>query len=228
MTGPRKRVIVQPCMTGPKRLTLAPDGSNCRDIALTASETLSQGGVLLYPTETVYGLGCDAQRSDALLKLYYLKQRPPHKLPILIADSIKRMQSFVTFSEVATQLAQHVWPGPLSIVLSRAEHAPIDFWPQTDTIAFRISPHPFCQALTASFERPIVSTSANLSGQEVHIDVDAILGQFNDRAAMIDLIIDAGPLPPQQSSTLISCIHNEIEILREGAITLDTLQQIIG
>lgn len=133
--------------------------------AITA---LKKGLIIAYPTEAVYGLGCDPFNPKAVKKLYTLKERPEGKGIILVAanwDQLKTLIAKDTPTEAIAR-AQATWPGPYTWIFPAAEHLPIDLCGPQKTIALRISPHPVVRALCYSFGAPIVSTSANKSGQE--------------------------------------------------------------
>jgi len=136
---------------------------------LQAVEVLQAGGVIAYPTEAVYGLGCDPFNLQAVEKLFHVKQRPLKKGLILVAASIEQIAPYVELkntlweAEVLTS-----WPGPVTWVLPVKAMANLPDWITggRDTVAIRVSAHPAVQALCSAFGQPIVSTSANLSKQE--------------------------------------------------------------
>ncbi|HBX51962.1 MAG: threonylcarbamoyl-AMP synthase [Bacteroidetes bacterium RIFOXYA12_FULL_35_11] len=129
-----------------------------------AVEVLKKGGVILYPTDTVWGLGCDATNAEAVKKIYLLKKREESKSMILFADSLKMIEQYVeTVPDIATQLIE-VNDKPMTIIFQDAIFLPDNLIAEDKSIAFRIPNDIFCQSILRKFRRPIVSTSANISG----------------------------------------------------------------
>lgn len=130
-----------------------------------ALETLRNGGLILYPTDTIWGIGCDATNADAVDRVFRLKGRDQAKNLIILLDSDHKLQSYVQdIPEVAYQLIEYA-ERPLTIVYSGAKNLAPNLLATDGTIGIRIVQHPFCSALLQRFRKPIVSTSANISGQ---------------------------------------------------------------
>ena len=130
-----------------------------------ALETLRNGGLILYPTDTIWGIGCDATNADAVERIFRLKGRDPAKSLIILLDSDHKLQGYVRdIPEVAYQLIEYS-ERPLTIVYSGAKNLAPNLLAADGTIGIRIVQHPFCSALLQRFRKPIVSTSANISGQ---------------------------------------------------------------
>ena len=128
-------------------------------------EIMRSGGVILYPTDTIWGLGCDATNENAVQKLLEIKQRPVEKSFIILLDTVNKLQSYLTeIPEVAYELIEYA-ENPLTIVFSGAKNLAPSVVNANDTVGVRIVKHAFCSKLIERFRKPIVSTSANLSGQ---------------------------------------------------------------
>ena len=182
---------------------------------------LALGGLLAYPTETVYGLGSRAH-SDDLAALAAMTDRPINK-PFLVLIAGRKMvhDCDLVFNAAADRLAASFWPGPLTLVLAGGESIfPDETRGEQGGIAVRWSSHPEISRLIEMLEMPISSTSANMSGREPLPNVSRILAEF---AGPVDsgelLVLDGGALGSGSSSTLVDCTSSEPAILREGAVS---------
>lgn len=130
-----------------------------------ALDTLHNGGILLYPTDTIWGLGCDALNVEAIEKIYAIKERDRSKSMIILVENENQLSSYVKeIPDVAYQLIEYT-ERPLTIIYSGTKNLPEAVLGPDDTIAIRVVKHPFCSALLQRFRKPIISTSANFSGQ---------------------------------------------------------------
>jgi L-threonylcarbamoyladenylate synthase len=176
---------------------------------------LRAGGLVAFPTDTVYGVGALAFDGAAVESIYTAKDRPVEKaIPILIADLADLNQVAVEVPAMARILAAHFWPGPLTLVVPKKPTLPPAV-SATDTLAVRIPDHPVARALLRA-AGPMAVTSANISGQASPIDAQEVLRQLNGR---IPLIIDGGPTPGGIPSTLVDCLGTKPVVLREGPLT---------
>ncbi len=183
---------------------------------------LRRGAVMLYPTETVYGLGCDARDEQALTKIYALKGRLQKKPFIVLVKNLAMAKRIARFSPLAGRLASLLWPGPLTLVLPLRRGAlPACYF--KSSVALRISPHPFVRVLFRRVGFPLVSTSANRSGRPAVRSVRELKRQFGARIQKIDMIIDAGALPPRKPSTVVDLTGGAPKLLRDGAIPWKTI-----
>ena len=177
---------------------------------------LQQGGVVVYPTESSYGIGCMASNAAAVVRVFALKQRPLEKTLPLIVGSIDEAKRLIAWSPVAEKLAQEHWPGPLTIVApATAEGKKLapGIVATDGTIALRVSSHPVAHAL-AEAVGPIVSTSANSGGAPACFDMSSVqswLGKAEDV-----MVVDAGTLSHDLPSTLVRITTTGYEILRKG------------
>ncbi len=196
-----------------KRITL--NSTNVERTAERAAEVLAGGGVVLYPTDTLYGLAVDPANAEAVRRLYAVKERDPQKPVSVIVPSLAVAESLVAFTPEARSLAERFLPGALTIVAPGRVDG--------ESIGIRIPDDAFCLALARAFGRPFTATSANRSGLPAPRTVDAILEQLDTRALGIDLAIDGGMRSLGVASTVISFMGAHPEAIREGAIPLAAL-----
>jgi L-threonylcarbamoyladenylate synthase len=176
---------------------------------------LEKGGVIAFPTDTVYGLGADAFNSGAVERIYEIKNRPNHQqLPLLIADTSQLTAIAGEIPGIAWFLAERFWPGGLTLVLPKADSLPPHL-ARGPSIAVRVPNHPVCLALIQHLGNPIIGTSANISGQPPALTADEAGQQLGEK---IDLIINGGRCPGTKESTLVDVSSPEPVILRRGII----------
>lgn len=200
---------------------------NIEKVAEKAIAVLERGGVILYPTDTLYGLGADALCTEAVQKIYAIKGRDPAKpIHALIPDS-EYMKTVGSVSPEAEKLAAHFFPGPLTLILPKHPHLTQGIATNIATIGVRIPHHPFCHALSHMFGKPITATSANQSGLPSFYTTEEILAQLGEKAQYIDLVIDAGTLPPSPPSTIVDVSSYTPRILREGAIPKEAIYAVV-
>lgn len=177
--------------------------------------------MILYPTETVYGLGVNALDEDEHKKLCTVKGRDERKTVSWLVRDVGDVERYGILSERAAKIAERFLPGPLTLVLPARESVPASFVRDDGTVSFRISSDPVAQKLIADFmgeyDAPLTCTSANLSGMPTRGMVPEILAQFGERAELIDTVIDDGPRKGV-SSTVVRTVGEEVTILREGAV----------
>jgi L-threonylcarbamoyladenylate synthase len=183
---------------------------------------LKEGGVVAFPTDTVYGLGASIGIDSAVEKVYRIKERPRHMaLPLLLAD-IDQLEDIATvIPTYARLLADKFWPGPLTLVLLKSDSVS-DIVSGGKTIAVRIPAHPIPTTLARGVGTPIVGTSANLSGQPSALTAEEARNQLG---GSVDLIIE-GDCPGGIESTVVDLSGEKPVILRPGAISIETLRQI--
>jgi len=184
-----------------------------------AIEVLNEGGVIIYPTETVYGLGCDFYNSQACNKIYKIKGRDKNKLLSVIVPDTVAASYLIDFSEASRRLALKYWPGPLTLVLPY-KYCNLQDHHCDDYLALRVSNHPFASELSTNFGKPIVATSANTANQPNSYSPLDIQKQFKDAKIKPDLFINAGILPKRATSTIIKFVNNKRTILRQGDIKI--------
>jgi L-threonylcarbamoyladenylate synthase len=183
---------------------------------------LHKGGVVAFPTDTVYGLGADAFNSTAVEKIYEIKNRPKHqKLPLLIADVGSLTTLAKPIPEIARFLARRFWPGGLTLVLPKADTLPA-YLASGPSIAVRVPDHPVCLALIQQLESPIIGTSANISGQPAALTAEEVGKQLGGK---IDFIINGGKCPGGKESTVVDATRDLPIILRQGIIPSDEIDK---
>jgi L-threonylcarbamoyladenylate synthase len=177
---------------------------------------LKSGGVVTYPTDTLYGLGADVFNEVVLQRVFTIKGRPRGlALPVLV-DGWERVQMVAAeASQTAERLARQFWPGPLTLVLPKSPHLSDLVTGGRDTVAVRHPNHWVPQELVAELGHPITGTSANLSGQRDLLTVDEIRKYLG---GLVDYITDCGPAPQGTPSTVVDVTEGKPKLLREGAI----------
>jgi L-threonylcarbamoyladenylate synthase len=191
-----------------------------------AVEALREGGLVAFPTETVYGLGADATNDAAVRRLFRVKGRPAdHPLIVHVADRAG-LDRVGEVTGAAARLADALWPGPLTLVVRRRAGAVADaVTGGRDTIAVRVPGHPLALELLERFGGPIAAPSANRFGRvspTTAADVTADLGDD------VDLVLDGGPCTVGVESTIVDCTVDVPEILRLGGATAETLSHVVG
>ncbi len=187
---------------------------------------LKQGGIVAFPTDTVYGLGACASIHQAVERVYAVKERPCNMaLPLLLADTsqITKVANYVP--PIAWLLIDNFLPGALTIVLPRSNSVPDIITGGGATVAVRIPAHPIPVALAKGLGMPIVGTSANLSGRPSPLTADEVYSQFGNK---IDLVIDGGRCPGGKESTVVDVTGETPVILREGAISREEIERVCG
>jgi L-threonylcarbamoyladenylate synthase len=182
---------------------------------------LKQGAVIAFPTETSYGLGCDATNLEAVKRTILTKQRDPDKgLPVLIPKSTS-LEKFIISNPAIDQLAEKYWPGALNVIGKIVSSSPIAKpCSKNGYQAVRKSSHPFVIALQEISPIPLVASSANISGDEACYSSEEIIAQFQDQELKPDLVVDGGKIPKVPASTMIKATDNGFEVIRFGSITL--------
>jgi len=176
------------------------------------AECLRQGGVIIYPTDTTYGIGCDIFNRKGVKKIFQIKQRDAKKPFSFICSDLAEISNFAQVSNFAFKIMKRHLPGPYTFVLEATKIVPDSLSTKQKTVGVRIPDNPICQAIVKELGHPLVTTSANISGEETPQDpllIDTRMGR------MVDLVIDGG-IAMSEASTVISLLNDEIEILRQG------------
>jgi L-threonylcarbamoyladenylate synthase len=191
-----------------------------------AAAVLRRGGLVAFPTETVYGLGANALDAAACARIFAAKGRPPNN-PIIVhaADMETARQVVTSWPESASQLANRFWPGPLTLVLPRNTAVPDLVTAGGPTVAVRVPAHPVALALLRAAGVPVAAPSANLSGQLSPTRAEHVLRSLNGR---IDVIVDGGPAPGGLESTVLDLSRSPPRLLRPGLVTPSAIEAIIG
>jgi L-threonylcarbamoyladenylate synthase len=182
---------------------------------------LRGGGIVVFPTDTVYGVGAMPGDEKAVQKIFRAKQRPPEKaLPVLIADVDDLTRVAAAVPPAARRLAKAFWPGPLTLVLRRAPGFRGAGLAEDETVAIRIPNHEVARAVIRGAGGALAVTSANRSGAPSPPTAREAAAQIGRG---VDLIIDGGPCPGGVESSIVDCSRTPIHLIREGALTRDQL-----
>ena len=197
-----------------------------RNAIAAAARVLGAGGLAAFPTETVYGLGADASDGEAVARLYAAKGRPQFNPLIAHVPDANAARCLARFSDDATKLADAFWPGPLTLVLPKAEGCPVSELATAglDSVAVRVPDHPVARDLLQALGKPVVAPSANRSG---HVSPTTAQHVLADLAGRIDLILDGGPTRVGVESTIVSCL-GPAALLRPGGIARDAIERVLG
>jgi L-threonylcarbamoyladenylate synthase len=200
----------------------APDEDAIRE----AAGILRAGGLVAFPTETVYGLGADALNPEAVNKIYLAKGRPLDN-PMIVHLGCMEELELVTdrLSLMEADLMEKFWPGPLTLIFRRSYWLPSAVTAGKDTVAARMPRNAIAQALIKALDNPIAAPSANLSGRPSPTTADHVM---EDLGGKIDLVIDGGPVTVGLESTVLDTTRRPPVILRPGAVTKEQLEAIVG
>jgi L-threonylcarbamoyladenylate synthase len=198
-----------------------------RDAVAEAARCLTAGGLVAFPTETVYGLGADATDGRAVARLYAAKGRPSFNPLIAHVPGVDAAHALGVFGDAAHRLARAFWPGPLTLVLTKQPGCPVADLATAglDTIAVRVPDHPVAQELLVAAGRPIVAPSANRSG---HVSPTSAAHVLTDLGGRIDLIVDGGPTRVGVESTIVACYGPRPALLRPGGVPRNAIEAVLG
>ena len=212
-------------MSRKKTKNLGASGSG-GDVFPRALAALKRGEVIVFPTETFYGLGADAINSAAVEQVVSLKgRRLESPVAVIIADSEMLEQIVTEVSPLALKLIERFWPGPLTLILPAKKDLPAPLINRDGGIGVRVSSHPLATRLARGLGRPITATSANPTGKEPARSVARALGYFSGR---VEIFLDGGRLQGKIGSTVAAIVDRRLKIIREGAIPADELQRILA
>jgi L-threonylcarbamoyladenylate synthase len=194
--------------------------------ASAAARSLDQGGLVAFPTETVYGLGADATNPTAIARLYQAKGRPAFNPLIAHVGDLAAARQIARFDGAALALAEAFWPGPLTLVLPKADGCAVADLATAglDTVAIRIPAHPVAREILRRFGRPVAAPSANLSG---HVSPTTAAHVESDLSGRIDLIVDGGPVAVGVESTIVGCFDQPM-LLRPGGLPRAEIERVLG
>jgi L-threonylcarbamoyladenylate synthase len=191
-----------------------------------AARCLAEGGLVAFPTETVYGLGADATNPAAIASLYQAKGRPAFNPLIAHVLDLASAARIARFDARATALAEAFWPGPLTLVLPKSGDCAVADLATAglDTIAIRVPAHAVARDILRAFGKPVVAPSANLSG---HVSPTTAAHVQSDLAGRIDLIVDGGPVEVGVESTIVGCFEEPM-LLRPGGLPRAEIERVLG
>ncbi len=197
--------------------------AHCEEAVAAAAEDIAAGKLIVYPTETVYGIGADIYNESAVKGLYIAKKRP-FDMPLSVAVSDKAMlEKVAVLNENADKLIKAFLPGPLTIIIKKQDDVPDIVTSSSQKVGIRIPDNRFALELIRR-TGPIVATSANLHSHPDAVDVNSAITDFGDS---VDTYIDAGACTIGQPSTIVWLMDKEVEIVRQGAIPADKIKEVL-
>jgi len=190
-----------------------------------AAQILIEGGLVAFPTETVYGLGADARNGRAVARIFEAKGRPRFNPLIVHVANLDAARHYGQFGAVAERLAARFWPGPLTLVVPLAPHASLSdlVTAGLETVALRVPSHPVARAILSAAKLPIAAPSANVSGRISATAAEHVRDDFGDA---VDFIVDGGPTETGLESTIVSLSREPI-LLRAGAIPREAIESAL-
>ncbi len=206
-------------------LRVDPDAPDPEAIA-RAADVLQRGGLVAFPTETVYGLGADALRPEAVARIFAAKGRPSYNpLIVHVADAADARRLAREWPEEAERLAAAFWPGPLTLVLPKAEGVPDEVTAGLPSVALRVPAHPVARALLRAAGVPVAAPSANRSTEVSPTTAEHVERSLGDR---VELVLDGGPTPVGIESTVVSLAAGVPTLLRPGTVSVEALRAVLG
>lgn len=197
------------------------------EVILQAADIVKRGGVVAYPTDTVYGLGTNALCTDCIERLFKIKKRPAFKpVPIMVRD-IAMAKQVAYLNQRKIKLLEAVWPGPVTVVVEKKDILPMSLTANQWTVGLRIPDCEITQLLMSQLDFPLTTTSANISGEEPISDSQEIILTFSKNYPRPDLIIDAGQLLKNQPSTVLDITGKKPKIMRIGPASKEDLLKLL-
>lgn len=192
-----------------------------------AASFLRAGGLVAFPTETVYGLGADATNETAVASIYAAKDRPSFNPLICHVVDTAAAQALAVLDADGLRLAAAFWPGPLTLVAPVRPDCPVSLLARAglESVALRAPDHPVAQAILRAVGAPIAAPSANRSGRVSPTSAEHVAGDLDGR---IDLIVDGGPCAVGVESTIVSCLADGVRILRPGGVSREAIERLLG
>lgn len=192
---------------------------------MKASGVLRRGGAIIYPTDTLYGLGADAFSDAAVQKVYAIKGRDEGKPMHAVFSDMRMVEEYAEVNDAARTLAEKFLPGALTLVLKKKASLNTGIVKGIESIGIRIPDNEFCLELAKTFGKPYTATSANKSGQVPDVSVEKIVAQLGDATQLVDLAIDAAVFPMRPPTTVVNVMTGAPVILRVGAISREEIER---
>jgi L-threonylcarbamoyladenylate synthase len=191
-----------------------------------AAGVLRAGGLVALPTETVYGLGANAEDPAAIARIFQVKGRPPSHPLIVHIGGAEQLDDWVQdVPQAARLLAEHFWPGPLTLVLRRGPRVPLEATGGLETVAVRVPDHPVALALLSAFGGGVTAPSANRFGSVSPTTADHVHAELGKT---VDFVLDGGPCEVGVESTIVDATGDAVSILRPGGVTREDLEAVLG
>jgi len=188
---------------------------------IEAARSAKKGKLIVYPTETCYGLGTNGLKKESVRKIYEVKERPENREMSCLVSSLEQAGKYCKLTEKERKVCQEFMPGPLTLIAEKNENIPDIL---NRDFAFRISSNTTAQKLPELMDAPLVSTSANLSGGNNPYRIEEVPEKVREKA---DVVIDSGKLEKTPPSTLIKIEDGELKIFREGPISKDQIENYL-
>lgn len=197
---------------------------------MSAVAILRRGGVIAHPADTCFGLAGDLRNPKALEKIQAIKGRGPTKpMSIMVAVPEQlNIDRYAILDDFSCFVANKLFPSPVTLVLPKGPAIPDFYFPETDKIGLRIPLHSLTQDILSAFKRPLITTSANPSGQPICFDHQTLVKLFKDQTVQPDLVIEGKSIEHTLASTVIQIEKNHVRIVRQGPLTATHLSAILG
>src|SRR4030043_1746356 len=198
------------------------------DLAISeAVKFLEAGKIIIYPTDTIYGLGCDALNEEAVKKIFEIKKRDIGKPLSVIVKDISKIKEISFIDKEKEKVAANIFPGPYTLVFPGPRNIPKIITNGENSIGVRIPDNEICRGMSASFNNPIVTTSVNISGEEALNDSFKIVDYFKNKDIAPDLILDCGRIKDARPSIVVDLTRKIPQILRSGTRSLREIKELL-
>lgn len=194
----------------------------------TTTKILKSGGVIIYPTDTIYGIGGNAFNEDAIEKVMKIKERDREKPLLVFVKDIKSARRIACIDSKVEKILENIWPGPVTVVLRKKDIVPCYLTGNRETIAVRIPKNKFILKLLEKVDFPIIATSANISGEKNLFNSDKIIKKFSKMKINPDLFINSGNIQNTLASTIIDLTSNIPKIIRMGIVGKENMKDFFS
>lgn len=194
------------------------NSENIEKVADAVAEVLQSGGVIIYPTDTIYGIGANAFNEEAIEKVMNIKNRDSEKPLSVFVKDIKSARRIACIDSKVEKMLENIWPGPITVILRKKDIVPYLLTGNGETIAVRIPQNKFILHLLEKVEFPIIATSANISGENNLFDAEEIMKKFGNKKNRIDLFVNIGNIQKTQASTIVDLTTTIPRIVRMGIV----------
>lgn len=198
------------------------------DALAEAARVLKMGGAIVYPTDTVYGLGCDATNTEAVERVFKIKKRPKTKAVPMIIKDMAMAKKYAWFDSRVERVLDQLWPGPITVVLKKRFNLPDAVTAGKMTLGMRIPDYKLVNYLVEAVDIPLVATSANISNQQSSHRISEVLRQFEKSFPQPDLILEAGNLAGSEPPTVLDLSESKPKIIRIGPVSPKKLMEILA
>lgn len=198
------------------------------DLAISeAVQCLKEGKIIVYPTDTIYGLGCDALNEKAVRKIFAIKKRDKNKPVSVIVKDIDSIKKIAFLDNKTKSVAEKLLPGPYTLIFPGPKNIPEIITGGKNSIGIRIPNNKICQEIVKTFTNPIVTTSVNLSGEESLNDPFKIVDHFKSKDLVPDLVLNCGKIKKAQPSIIVDLTKKSPQILRSGTRSLKEVMELL-